>query len=255
MFVRCLAGSVIKVTAQLCSVNCGRQELCEKIKEKLLFKQNTGEWKMFAGRKVMRLIVVLALVVVGLVLVACGGGSKLPDDPRAAVVQALKTQMKTTPFRVTMDMEYDGKQSKNIIEFVSPTRLHMNMGETDIILVDDKGYRKEDGKWIVDDMMGSIASSMSNMFNADIVDSMAGMMKEVKQVGTEDLNGQKVRVYEYTSEGSMMGIDSKSTTRIWVRESDGLPLKQINDGEAAGVRSITTQTIEYDPNIKVEAPQ
>ncbi len=104
-------------------------------------------------------------------------------------------------------------------------------------------------------MMSGIVSGMTGMFNADIVDTMAGMMKDVKQVGTEDLNGQKTRVYEYLTEGTMMGVESKSTTRMWVRESDGLPLKQINDGEAAGVKSLTTQTVEYDPNIKVEAPQ
>ena len=37
-----------------------------------------------------------------LLLAACGGGgSKLPDDPREAVVQAMKAQLKATPFRVT----------------------------------------------------------------------------------------------------------------------------------------------------------
>ena len=190
-----------------------------------------------------------------MLLAACGGGgSKLPDDPREAVVQAMKAQLKATPFRVTMDIESEGDKTKQVFEFVSPERFHMNMGDMEIILVDGKAYRKQDNSWVEDEMMASIASGLTGMFSDTAIASMTGMIKDVKQSGSEDIDGQKTRVYEFTSEGTIMGIESKSSGRMWVRELDGLPVKQVVDGEAAGMKSITTQIIEYDPNIKIEAP-
>ena len=68
------------------------------------------------------------------------------------------------------------------------------------------------------------------------------------------ITARQMMVYTYSSKVSFAGIDSTSTSKVWIGVSDNLPHKAIVDGEALGVKSTTTQIISYDPSIKIEAP-
>ena len=93
-----------------------------------------------------------------------------------------------------------------------------------------------------------------NVMSAEILTETSS---NAAKVGNETVNGQETVVYSYDmdmNKSSSMKMDMKSAVKIWVRTSDGLPIKQEVSGEAMGVKSVSTQEIEYDPSIKIEPP-
>jgi len=60
--------------------------------------------------------------------------------------------------------------------------------------------------------------------------------------------------YSHVSKAKLGDVETTGTVRIWIGVADGLPHKQVVDGEAMGYKSTTTQYMTHDPTIKIEAP-
>jgi len=80
------------------------------------------------------------------------------------------------------------------------------------------------------------------------------MIKTVKLVGSETLSGIPARIYDYTMSGDQLGVQVDSTTRLWVSEVSGLPIKAVMTSTSSGTTVTSTQTITYDPAYKVQTP-
>jgi hypothetical protein len=61
-------------------------------------------------------------------------------------------------------------------------------------------------------------------------------------------------VYTFDSLYAAEGLTVESATTVWIDTITVLPVKFEIESTAAGVRSHTEQLIQYDPNIKIEAP-
>jgi len=72
--------------------------------------------------------------------------------------------------------------------------------------------------------------------------------------GSETLNGIAARIYDYTSSGILLGVQVVSSSKMWVDEKTGLPIKVVTTSTVSGSTTTFTQLISYGSTIKVQAP-
>lgn len=228
----------------------------------------------------LNLLIVLGCVV--LMLAACGGsdekseaaasdtsiaqtsseggksGAALPDDPLAAITQALKNQQTAGPYRVKTTIESEGQKMEMSAEIKLPDQMRVISDVSDkkmeMVFVGGKGWMRIDENWMdapmkIDDLLHQM-----NAMGAEILTEIAS---DATKVGNETVDGQETVLYTYNmdmNKSTTMKMDMKSAVKLWIRTSDNLPIKQEVTGEAMGMKSISTQVIEYDPTITIEAP-
>ena len=184
--------------------------------------------------------------------------SVLPDDPRAAVEYALRAQPKALPFKVTTTIGSGNTQMNSMIEIETPQRIMMVVGTHSVISLDGQCYEKTgEAAWqtCANASTGQTAQTgVSTLLDQATIEAAISIIQTVKLAGNETLNGKNARIYEYTTSGKLMGMQVDGTTRLWVDEKTGLPVKSVADSTAGGYTSSSTQLISYDPTIKVQAP-
>ena len=105
------------------------------------------------------------------------------------------------------------------------------------------------GKWALNPAMSALVRPLLDEFRNIPTD-----VTDVHLVGPDDVNGVTTVVIGYTVTTTVAGTVAKSTTEAWLRVSDGLPVKQEIDSDVAGVKSHTSQTIDYDSSLTIDAP-
>ncbi len=180
------------------------------------------------------------------------------SDPKSAVVAAMQAQYASGPYRTLTTIVTDDGTLELTGEVVPPDRLHTTMKasgfESESIFIGDKGWTKTNGVWTASPISGSdaIAQAFPNM----TTDELGAMFSDVRAAGADTVNGEPTRVYTYTSITDLGEAGTvSSSVKLWVSSRTGLPVKQEVEGEAAGVKSKTTQLIEFDPTITIEPPQ
>jgi len=175
-------------------------------------------------------------------------------DPKAAVIKSMKAMLSAGPYRsVTIIETTDGK-TEVIGDVIPPDRMHVTMNSNDkrlsetIIISNTMWTRAGEGDWNSSPGGASVLASLGEKE----IDANANSISDVKLVGPELLNGVATWVYTFISDRADLGVTSQ--VKLWIGALNGLVLQQQVEGEAGGVKSKTTQTIIYDPTIKIEAP-
>ena len=83
---------------------------------------------------------------------------------------------------------------------------------------------------------------------------LADMVKEVKYVGPETVNGESCHVYTGTFETSMAGQQWTGTAKVWIGAGDGLVHQSDSEYKVATYGGKSHTVYEYNVNIKVEPP-
>ncbi len=175
-------------------------------------------------------------------------------DAKEAVVAATKKQLTSGPYRSTTTIVTSDGTTELTGEVIPPDRMRVKSEAMEMIYVGQDSWAKSSGEWEKSKMPGS---GVLAQFTEAFMDEMAGTMSDVKFVGPGEANGTPAWVYSYTSDlskATTMKMDSKSAVKVWIGVADGLIHKQEIDGEAMGIKSKTTQVVEYDASIKIEAP-
>ena len=172
-------------------------------------------------------------------------------DPKSAILKGLAAQLKTKSFRISSTSVTNGKTSTHSVEYVGPDRYHIKTDTFEVILIGDKLYTNTKGKWALNATMSALVKPMLDEFR-----NLPTDITDVHPVGPEVVNGVATVAIQYTATVTVAGTVVKSTTKSWLRVSDGLPVKQEIDSElgAGGVKSHISQTIDYDSTIKIDAP-
>ncbi len=139
---------------------------------------------------------------------------------------------------------------KTEMEFVAPDRYHIKNDLTEIIAIGSESYVKEEAGWKkVDEDIGAEIKEMQKSFNAEGMKTI----REVTKTGTEKIGDKDATIYEYTVEPGPETF--KRTTRVWIANDSGLPLKIIIETENAGQKQKQTTVYDYDKKINIEAPK
>ncbi len=175
-------------------------------------------------------------------------------DAKAAIVAAQKKSI-TQPYRTKTTVQSSNGNTEINGEFVPPNKFHVMTKSafdgrdttTEMIVVENTMWMRLNGNaWTKTPAAKATLDALQN----SITDEMAGAISDAKLVGADVINGTPTFLYSYKLDWK--GV--KSSNKVWIGAANGLPLKQEIAGEFANVKSLTTQTIEYDSSIKIEAP-
>ena len=118
------------------------------------------------------------------------------------------------------------------------------------ISIGDKHYWYSDGKWTE----ASLPQSQQEDRGADFAKKLADMIKDVKYVGPETVNGIACYVYNGTFETSMAGQKWIGKAKVWIGGADGLPDQSDSEFKIATYGGKSHTVYEYGVRVKVEAP-
>jgi hypothetical protein len=174
-----------------------------------------------------------------------------PSDPQQALFAILKAATQAPPYHVSSTSTTDSGVTTVITgEVILPDRLHVKVSTgTEMLVVGDKSYQMVKGSW---EPFPIDISSILNGLMGDTAGDPSKTVSNVQYLGQEDFNGASAQVYTYTSTVDLSGQTVTSQVKMWT--ANGLPVHQEINGEFAGIKSTTVQTITYDPSIKIEAP-
>ena len=180
-------------------------------------------------------------------------------DARKDVRDALLKLNTAYPYRLTETATANangqsGPETTRIVEFAAADRSHMKWtggpgGDIEAISIGDKHYWFSNGKWTT----GTVPA-MLGYRGADFAKKLAEMVKEVKYVGPETVNGMPCSAYTGTFETIMAGQKWTGTAKVWIRAADGLILQSDTDFNAASYGGKSHTVYEYNVNVKVEPP-
>ena len=183
-------------------------------------------------------------------------GSAAPAASAASPIDAITASMKSLldakSFRVRMESTYDGKNSTQTFEYVSPDRIRLvgDMGE--MIVAGSNTYRKlPTGQWQKIPM--DTNQAFSSFRDPKIIDELRNST-DVKFIGTDTVDGAPMKVYQYTATNAF-GTNITTTSKAWIAASDNLPRKIETEGQINGKPSKSLLTYyDYNADIKIEPP-
>lgn len=181
------------------------------------------------------------------------------SDARKDLRDALMKLNTAYPYRLTETTSGTNGQmampeSTRVVEFAAADRSHMKWtggpgGDVEAISIGDKHYWYSDGKWTE----GSLPQRTDR--GLDFAKRLAEMVKEVKYVGPETVNGVASHAYRCTFEMPMAGQNWTGTAKVWIGAADGLPHQSDSEYKVANYGGKSHLVYEYNINVKVEPPR
>jgi hypothetical protein len=121
-------------------------------------------------------------------------------------------------------------------------------GDVEAITIGDKHFWFSEGKWTEGGVNQRADAGL------DFSKKFADMIKDVKYVGPETINGVACHAYACTFDGPMAGQSWSGTSKVWIGAADGLPHQSDSDIKFSGYGGKSKIVYEYGGNIKVEKP-
>jgi hypothetical protein len=177
-----------------------------------------------------------------------------PDDAaRAAIVDAILKFQSAGPFRVTTTINTQGGGStKATAEVILPDRFRIITPDTEILIVGDLSFTRQDGAWVKETSSGLaslIPELIGNLSNQAIQGISAATL-----VHPETLNEIHTQEYRYQSDIDLAGETIFTDNQLWIDDATGLPVRLVSAGFYNGVQSTTIQEFTYDPAIAIDVP-
>ena len=189
-----------------------------------------------------------------------GSAFRPSSDAGKDVREAIAKLNTAYPYRLTETVSASANSQTampdgtRVVEFAAADRVHMKSTskigvDVEAITIGDKHYWYSGGKWTE----GSL--DLASNGGAEFAKKVAEMLKDVKYVGPETVNGIECHLYSCTIDGSMGGQNWTGTAKIWIGAADGLPHQSDSDFKVANSFGGKSHIVyEYGGNIKVEPP-
>ena len=189
-----------------------------------------------------------------------GSAFRPSSDAGKDVREAIAKLNTAYPYRLTEIVSASGNSQTampdgtRVVEFAAADRVHMKSTskigvDVEAITIGDKHYWNSGGKWTE----GSL--DVASNGGAEFAKKIGEMLKDVKYVGPETVNGIDCHLYSCTIDGSMGGQNWTGTAKIWIGAADGLPHQSDSDFKVANSFGGKSHIVyEYGGNIKVEPP-
>lgn len=175
-------------------------------------------------------------------------------DPKAEVFAAWDAMIAAKSYRAVVATEAGGQASKQTIEIVIPTHMRMTGGAGgDMVVTPEGAWIRIPGQDWMAAPPGTTEVSRRFLSPAFVEEAKAGV-KAVEALGEESLAGKAVKTYQVEQVMTVMGIETQSSTKLYVEVASGRPLRQEIAATAMGRSSRTVQDIEYVP-VEIAAPQ
>ena len=176
-------------------------------------------------------------------------------DPKAEVFAAWDAMIAAKSYRATIETTANDQTFKQTVEMIIPERMRMTGGPGgDFVITPEGAWIKIPGQEWTDAPPGTAAMSKQFM-SPEFVEKAKTSVKSVKALGEESVGGQAAKAYQIEQVMTMMGIESESSTKLFVDVKTGRPIRQEVDATAMGRSSRTVQNIEYVADLQIVAPK
>ncbi|AVP97825.1 hypothetical protein C7S18_11730 [Ahniella affigens] len=150
---------------------------------------------------------------------------------------------------VTTDKK--GRKFESTMAVQWPNRFHMKNPDSEMIILPQGTWMNAGGNWM---KMPMDMSKMIQQYTPDAIKAGMDGIRAVSFLGESDVNGKNCKQYRYDFDSKVMGIRSTGTATISLDASTGFPVRMETTGEAMGQKSSTVVDYEYDPTIRITAP-
>jgi hypothetical protein len=181
------------------------------------------------------------------------------EEARADIFHAIQAFQGVKAFRYQGVTTIDGKDHKTLFEKVNPDRIHIQTEGMEIIILGTKVYLKQPSGWTEEPNFDVSA------FREDFFENVKATLSQPQFNGVQELNGKAMRVYYFQYSTKIGEEESINKCTLWVSIDDGLSYRIEIDGLVAsmdaqtgkivGKPALSTVMYEYDPNLRIEAPQ
>lgn len=172
------------------------------------------------------------------------GGS----DPKADVIEASRRFIALPSF--TANMEGLGPtEIKTRVQYSAPDKFHITnlVSGLEMIYIGKDLYVKSGGKWTKAPGSGQTIPNLRDSFTEEGLKTL----NDVKYEGDEDVDGATASVYSYKNV-TPVG-DFPFTSKIWIRNSTGIPMKVYVEYSSGPLQNMT---VSYDTKspVSIEPP-
>lgn len=176
-------------------------------------------------------------------------------DPKAEVFAAWDAMIAAKSYRATIETTANDQVFKQTVEMIIPERMRMTGGPGgDFVITPEGAWIKIPGQEWADAPPGTAAMSKQFM-SPEFVEKAKTSVQSVAALGTESVGGRDAKAYQIEQVMTMMGIESQSSTKLYVDVKTGRPIRQEVDATAMGRSSRTVQDIEYVADLEIVAPK
>ncbi len=144
-------------------------------------------------------------------------------DARQDVAEAFGKAMARGKFTTRVDT--DGKGGQMQMRVVLPNRFHMKTPDTEMIILPQGTWMNANGEWMQFPMD---MSRMIEGYSQKSIDSGMEALTDVKEIGSETIDGCDSTVYSYRTSGKFMGVESNSTAEVAICEDTGMPVRVVS---------------------------
>lgn len=171
-----------------------------------------------------------------------GGGYTAGADPAKDIVASIMGLQKA-PFWTSRISSPTMPSTETTMLFVAPDRYHMKSKDSEVIAVGRTSWVKEREGWIRTDIdFGGAISAARPKLGA----GSASLLKDVRQVGREEVSGRMATVYSY--------VDNDAANMIWIEEGTGRLLKTVARIELDGKLHERVTVFDYATPVSIEPP-
>lgn len=200
---------------------------------------------------------VLAMAVIGCKLPGMGGGglggsskgtATGGSDPKADVIEASRKFIALQSFTANMN-GVGQSEIKSEMKYLAPDKFHIrHFGGAEVIYIGKDAYSKVAGKW----SMGPSGLDPATGLRGSFTEEGLKTLSDVKFEGEDKVDGKSASVYSYknvTPVGSF-----PFTSKIWVSNDTGLPMKIHVEYENNQALKYMDVTYDTESPVTIEAP-
>jgi outer membrane lipoprotein-sorting protein len=180
-------------------------------------------------------------------LLLSGLATQAHADARAEVLAAFEAAMAKKSYRAVAVSEVGGKRTESVIQMQMPSSFHLKTEGSEVIVLPGGTWMNAGGQWM------KLPMDMSKMIEGISLEAMkegANLVKDVRELGSETIDGCDATNYAYRTDGRVMGFDASADVELAV--CDGLPLR-VTSVDAKG-KSRTTISYDYETPVVIRAP-
>lgn len=192
-------------------------------------------------------------LVIALVL-ALGAAPAFADDARAELIASWSKMIaaKDLAYRANMaTTDKKGRTYKSTMLIQWPNRFHVKNPDMEMIILPQGTWMNAGGNWM---KMPVDMSKVIQQFTPEATKASMDGLTSVRSLGKAEVNGKACDRYEYDFDSKVMGVRSTGTATIALDAATGYPVRLETTGEAMGQKSTTVIDYEYDPGIRIVAP-
>ena len=177
-------------------------------------------------------------------------------DPTAEVHAAWDAMVAAKSYRAKVETQAAGQTFQQTIEVIIPDRFRMSGGPGgDMVLTPEGAWMKFPGQDAWMEAPAGTTQLARQFMSPEFIEQAKAGITAVESLGSEEISGRQARVYRVDQVMTTMGVQSKTSTRLYVDADSGRPVRQEIDGEAMGQKTRTVQDISYVEGLEIVAPK